>query len=130
MYQAISRGNLRNTVSGNAGVMNIYFIHRQDVEVLALLRERMPGVKSEPFDPKFLKPPKRANAIDFEARGKQILEFLNSHSADTVSTKSVTLGIGITVKELRREWDGAKAWITGNQTGWTIDGRNFIKTDN
>jgi hypothetical protein len=54
LYQAFSRGNLRNTRKGEAGEMHLYLIHNEADELVDLLKSRMPGVEVLPYSPKHL----------------------------------------------------------------------------
>jgi hypothetical protein len=131
LYQAISRGNSRRTVDGRAGDETIFLFHplKDSRHVVERLREVMPGLRVEPYYPRFLLP-NRKGAIDVEGMASEIGEVLKAVPAekDAVSVAEVKLAIGAGLIDTNsRVWRRAAAVAPTRLDGWRKEEKRYCR---
>lgn len=123
VYQAISRSACRVVTNGFAGKTTIHLAHH-DPRVVDLLREAMPGLVVEDWQPCFLKT-ERPEKV--EAVAKRIVAYLESLPAEVseVSAKAMKKAIGLTDAEAMT-FKRARDRVV-QRVAWRVVGRSFIR---
>ena len=121
LYQAMSRGSCRETVNGQARPMRVWLIH-YDKQLRDLIDKVMPGVRWEPWAPKFIDPLQtKTEELLF-----QVLAYLRHLGPEVtkVSTKVVKDALEI-ADTLSRTFTRAVQRVSDTDAGWYLCGRSL-----
>jgi hypothetical protein len=132
LYQGISRGNSRRTISGKAGKQVIYLFHpaRDFESILPLLKDVMPGLNVEDYKPAVLKRPIRKNALDYTSLGEKVVDHLIRipSAQESVSVRSVKGAVAADCDPNSSLWRKGKTHALNQLTGWKQKGQLFERS--
>ncbi len=132
LYQGISRGNSRRTISGKAGKQVIYLFHpaRDFESILPLLKDVMPGLNVQTYKPAVLKRPVRQNAHDYTSLGEKVVDHLIRvpTAQKAVSVRSVKSAVAAGFDANSSLWRKGKAHALNQLTGWRQKGQLFERS--
>src|SRR5262249_3656727 len=124
LYQAMSRGSCRGTVSGQAKPMRVWLIH-YDKQLPDLLDKVMPGVKWESWTPKYMDPIQ----TKVEELVLQVLGYLRQLDPETmkVSTRVLKRDLGLSDNP-PRTFTRAVQQVNDADAGWSLRQRSLQRS--
>lgn len=119
IYQALSRGNCRNTVNGKAGKMSVYLFHTRIDVIRNQLKLVMPEAVWTRYEAKYMD----NDLTKQEELAIQIEEVLDSLDVDNISSKELKKEYFTDAHD--KNWTRARNLFKENSRSWIIRGRSF-----
>jgi hypothetical protein len=123
VYQALSRGSCRTSIEGEAALMKAWIIH-PEATLEDDIKTAMPGVRWTEWAPRFLK---GVGGRKTRTMVKAITDYLNALPDTVLKVSGKALKVAVSHDATEAVWRDATAFLSERLTGWTREGRSFVR---